>query len=101
MSDKDLLKRFMQEHFPYSEFKKIGYFTKEMRGDYEAQAKRVCKHFGYETVFEYGAKEIRCHITYANPDCPIGIDTFRPLHIDENGELKPEPFITIIPSIYE
>lgn len=77
----DVLKRFMNEFFPFSNFKKIGLFTKEMKGDYSAQAKRVCHFFGYKTVYEYGAKEIRCHITQV-------------------GE-RTEPFITIIPSIYE
>lgn len=86
------LERFMQEHFPYAEFKKIGFFNKEMKGDYKAQSERVCKFFGYKTVYEYGSKEIQCHITYAGE---------RPLHINENGELKSEPFLTVIPSIYE
>ena len=78
----DVLKRFMQEHFPFSVLRKAGFFTKEMKNDYEAQAKRVCNRFGFKTVFEYGAEEIRCHITKVNPD-------------------PSEPFITIIPSIYE
>jgi hypothetical protein len=29
-----VLENFMKEFFPYSEFKRIGLFTKEMRGDY-------------------------------------------------------------------
>lgn len=78
---KKLLKAFMQEFFPYSEFKKIGFFTKEMRGDYEAQAKRVCEFFGFKTVYEYRAEETRCHISYIDP---VG-----------------KPFITVLPSIYE
>ena len=57
-SKKKTLENFMKEFFPYNNFKKIGLFTKEMKGDYEAQAKRVCLFFGYETVYEYGAKEI-------------------------------------------
>ena len=86
------LENFMKEHFPYSEFKRIGFFTKEMRGDYEAQAERVRKFFGYKSVFEYCAKEVRCHLTFAGN---------RPMHINENGELKSEPFVTVVANIYE
>ena len=76
-----VLKRFMQEFFPFAQFRKIGFFTKEMRG--KAQAERVCQFFGYETVYEYGAKSFSCHLTYAGK---------RP---------DDEPFITEIKSIYE
>lgn len=93
------LKRFMQEFFPYREFKKIGFFTKDMKGDYEAQAKRVCDFFGLKTVYEYRSKEIRCHLTYGSHKTGLGTD--RPLNIDKQGKLKEEPFITIIPGIYD
>lgn len=73
-----VLKRFMKEFFPFSEFRKAGVFTKEMRGDYEAQAKRICEFFGYKTVYEYGAHEVRCHLS-------------------DGGRT---PFITTVPSIY-
>jgi hypothetical protein len=79
-----LLKSFMQEFFPFSECLKIKFFTKEMRGDYEAQAKRVCWFFGYKTVYEHGAKEIRGHLSF---------DT-----VEARGN---EPFVTVIPSIYD
>jgi acyl-CoA thioesterase FadM len=82
--DANVLKRFMKEFFPFSEFKKVGLFTAEMKNDYEAQAKKICNYFGYTTVYEYGAKEINCHITY--------VDGKRPIN---------EPFITTIPSIYD
>ena len=64
-SDAGVLKRFMIEFFPFAELRKAGFFTKEMKGDYYAQAKRVCDFFGYKSVFEYGAeeKEIRCHLS--------------------------------------
>lgn len=78
-----VLERFMKEFFPYREFKKAGFFTKEMRGDYKAQAERVCQRFGYKTVYEYGSKEIRCHLTFAGE---------RP---------KNEPLVIEIKSIYE
>lgn len=98
--DAAVLERFMKEFFPYSAFKKIGFFTKEIRGNYYAQAKRVCVFFGYKTVFEYGAKEIRFHLSYGSGETGIGSDE-RPLHVDEQGKLYDEPFITVIPSIYE
>lgn len=79
-----VLKRFMKEFFPFGQFKKIGLFTDEMKGDYKAQASRVCEFFGYKTVFEYGAKEVRAHISYADGHRPAG-----------------EGFVTVIPSIYD
>lgn len=81
-----VLERFMQEHFPFNEFKKIGVFGKEMKGDYPAQAKRICEIFGYETVYEYGAEELCCHISYSNS------------YLKENPE---QPFVIVISSIYE
>lgn len=89
--NQNLLESFMKEHFPFKEMKQIGFFTKEMKGDYEAQAKRVCDYFGYDTVYEYGSKEISCHLT---------LSTRNP-YVDQNGELKQEPFVSVIPSIYE
>jgi hypothetical protein len=83
-SDAAVLKRFMQEFFPFNEFRKIGFFTKEMKGDYEAQAKRVCKFFGFDTVYEYRATTMRVHISYGEGHRP-----------------PDEPFITEFPSIYE
>jgi hypothetical protein len=78
-----VLERFMKEFFPFTIMKNNKIFTKEMKGDYKAQAKRICDMFGYETVYQYGAEETRCHISYAGE---------RP---------KDEPFVTVIPSIYE
>lgn len=97
----DVLKRFMQEFFPYAEFRKAGVFTKEMRNDYEAQAKHICNHLSLKSIYEYGSEEIRCHITYADPKCPAGMATYRPLIDDGNGNLIPEPFVTVIPSIWD
>lgn len=74
-----LLKSFIKEHFHFNTLLKAGFFTKEMRGDYKAQAERICKWFGYQTVYEYASKEIVCHITENNPT----------------------KFVTVIPSIYE
>ena len=76
----DLLPNFMQEFFPFGPLLKAGFFTKEMKGDYEAQAARVCQFFGYKTVYEHGAEEVSCHLS----------------------KVKPEgPFVTVIPSIYD
>lgn len=88
-----VLERFMKEFFPFAALKKIGLFTKEMKGDYPAQAKRICTWLGYETIYEYRATEIRCHISYTD-DEPL-------LSISPDGKLKERPFITVIPSIYE
>lgn len=96
----DVLKRFMKEHFPYGQFRKAGIFKKEMRGDYQAQADHICRLLGYKTIYEYRNKEIRCHITYAGSD-PAGLGSERPLHIDGNGKINEEPFVSIVPSIYE
>ncbi len=105
LSDKqkhDLLKKFMKEHFSFTPLRKVGFFTKEMKNDYEAQAKKICEFFGLESVYEYGSEDIRCHINYANPDDKIGLDSsFRPLHVNEKGQLKCAPFVEVFPSIYE
>lgn len=83
-SDPELLKRFIKEFFDFGTLRKAGFFTKEMRNDYYAQAERICKFFGLNTVFEYGKDETRCHISYVE------------------GKRPPEEgFITTIPSIYE
>ena len=78
-----VLERFMKEFFPFSELKNIGFFKEEMKDDYFSQAQRVCEYFGYDTVYEHGVKEIRCHLTFV-------------------GEIpEDEPFITTIESIYD
>lgn len=85
---KRTLKNFMREFFPYTLFREAGFFTKEMKGDHKAQAEKVCKFFGYETVYEYGAKEVSAHLTYANKKNPLKSDNTK-------------PFITVFPNIYE
>jgi len=81
--EEGVLERFMKEFFPFAEFQSVGFFTKEMKGDYEAQAKIVCDYFGYKTVYEYGAEVIECHLSYR---CGKRLDN--------------ESFLTVIPSIY-
>lgn len=95
-----LLEDFINENFPVDELFEVGLFTKEMKGDFQAMADRICKFFGLKTVFDYGAMEVRCHLTYASGLDPAGLDTSRPHHVNERGELKSEPFITEINSIY-
>lgn len=80
----EVLKTFMKENFDFKSLLKAGFFTKEMKNDYKAQSERICHFFGYKTVYEYGAEEIRCHISYANGKRPPN-----------------EPFVTIIPSLYD
>ena len=72
----------MEEFFDFATLKKAGFYGKEIKKrDYKAQAERVCKFFGYKTVYEYGAKEIHAHVT-------------------SDDRLPHEPFVTVIPSIY-
>ena len=95
LTDKErarILKEFMQEHFPFNDLLKLGFFKKEMKNDFKSQAERVCTFFGYKEVYEYGKEEIRCHVSYAGD---------RPLSVNEKGSLVPEPFITVIPSIWD
>lgn len=94
MTPKDkLLKDFLEEHIPFYELRRAGFFKGIKKKDIHAQSERICKFFGYKTVYEYGAKEIRAHLSYA--------DGKRPLHINKEGELKVEPFVTVIKNIYE
>lgn len=89
-----LLKNFLEEFFDFYTLRKVGFFPKEMKKtDIHGQASRICQRFGYKTVYEYGAKKIRAHISYA--------DGHRPQHVDESGELRQEPFITELGGIYD
>lgn len=85
-----VLENWMKEFFPYGEFKRAGVFTKEMRGDYEAQAKKICNRLGLNSIYEYGKDEIRCHISYVKPGCPSGMQS----------DLT-KPFISVTPSIWD
>jgi len=77
----ELLKSFIKEFFDFNGLCKAGLFTKDIRKDYNKQAEILCNFLGLESIYEYGAKEIRCHISEALPNN--------------------NPFITVIPSIYE
>jgi len=89
-----ILKNFLDEFFDFYTLRKVGFFPKEMKkSDIHGQAKRICQWFGFKTVFEYGVDKIRCHISYA--------DGHSPQHVDQNGDLQQEPFITEIGGIYE
>lgn len=78
----ELLKSFLKEFFDFNGLCKAGLFTKDIKKDYNKQAEILCNFLGLKSIYEYGAKEIRCHITESNPQ--------------PNKE-----FITVIPSIYE
>ena len=79
-----LLKKFLEEFFDFEELKKTGFYnTTIKKTDYEAQSDRICKFFGYKTVYEFGAKTLSAHISYAEA---------RP---------EDEPFLTVFKSIYE
>ncbi|WP_262246978.1 hypothetical protein [Parapedobacter soli] len=95
MTDDDrILKEFLEEHFDFYTLKKAGFFPKEIKKrDIHAQAERICKFFGYKTVFEYGAKATYAHISYA--------PGHRPLHVNEKGELKEAPFMEKFGGIYD
>ena len=92
MSETTVLQNFMREFFPFNEFRDAGIFDSELKGDYKGQAKRICELFGYDTVFEYGAKEVACHISYSG-SAPN-------LFVTPQGELIERPFITIVENIY-
>ena len=77
----ELLKSFLKEFFDFNSLYKAGLFTKDIMKDYNKQAEILCNFLGLKSIYEYGAKEIRCHITEAVPNN--------------------NPFITVIPSIYE
>lgn len=53
------LKDFMEDNFDFVTFKKIGIYSKDTKKrDYEAQAKRICEIFDFESVYEYSAMGI-------------------------------------------
>ena len=68
MTSKDeTLKNFMLEMFDFDGLRKIGVYGKDIkRKDYQAQADRICKYFGFKTAFEYGKDSVKAHLTYAN-----------------------------------
>jgi hypothetical protein len=80
----ELLKNFIEEFFDYNELQKVGFWKGISKTDYKAQAERICKYFGLNTIYEYGAEPMKAHLTYAKRHRP-----------------KDEPFVTEFPSIYE
>ena len=80
----DLLKNFIEEFFDYDELQKVGFWKGISKTDYKAQAERICKYFGFKTIYEYGAQPMKAHLTYA-----------------KGHRTKDEPFVTEFPSIYE
>ncbi len=81
----ETLKNFMIEFFDFDLMRKAKIYGRGIkRKDYQAQADIICKMFGYSTIFEYGKDDIRCHLTFSEGNRP-----------------PEEPFVTIIPNIYE
>ena len=82
----ELLKNFLLEHFDYDELKKVGFYDKTIkRKDYQKQADRICKFFGYESVYQYGFKTTYAHISYAEGHRPEGepfLTEFKAWHED-------------------
>lgn len=92
-SDK-LLKNFLNEHFDFYTLRKVGFFPKDMKKiDIHGQVERICKFFGYKTIYEYGAKVIHAHISY--------VDGHRPSWVNEQGEYEQAPFVEKFGGIYE
>ena len=83
--DLELLKKFLLEHFDFNGLKKCGFFGKEIkRKEYQKQADRICNHFGFETIYQYGFNEVKAHLTY-----------------EEGSRPKDESFVTIIKAWHE
>lgn len=92
--DDRILKEFLDNNFDFYTLRKVGFFPKEMKKtDVHGQAERICKLFGYESVFEYGEKVIHAHISYA--------DGHRPSWVNEQGEYEQTPFVEKFGGIYE
>ena len=92
MGNEELLKNFMLENFDFEGLVDYGLFEGIEKYDFNAQADKICKLFGYSSIYEYGAREISVHLTFFEG---------RPLYINEEGALIEEPFLTIIPSNYD
>lgn len=69
------LKNFMEEFFEFDGLVECGFFKEGMRGDYKAQAEKVCFFFGYDSVYEYGTTTIPCHISFEGKR-PEGFEDF-------------------------
>lgn len=52
--EKKRLKNFLRDNFSFSDLKKLGFYSKEVRAnDYEKQAIRICQYFGLDNVYDY------------------------------------------------
>lgn len=69
------LRQFIEDHFDFQTLKKVGFFEKGIRKtDYEKIAERVCRFFGYKSIYEYG--KIRCSgiLNMGNEDDICGME---------------------------
>lgn len=80
----ELLKTFIEEFFDYDELQKAGFWKGIKKNECELQAERIRTFFGLKTIYEYRVEPMAAHISY--------VDGYR---------LKDEPFVTVLPSIYE
>lgn len=80
--DHGVLERFMKEFFDFKGLVELGLFKKEMKGNYYAQAERICVWLGYKTIFEYGAEKTRAHLSYVDPKGKPFIEEFGGIYED-------------------
>lgn len=65
--NKELLKKFIDEHFCVKSLKDIGVINKNINNkDYVSIANEICRFFGYKTIYQYKFENTKCHISYAN-----------------------------------
>lgn len=71
------LKQFLEEHIPFYDLKKVGFFDKSIRKtDYEKIAARVCLFFGYKNIYQYkGIKTMNALISNHVPGDKTGLDS--------------------------
>lgn len=94
MKEDKRLKNFLNEFFDFYTLRKVGFFPKDMKKtDIQGQAKRICEFFEFKTVYEYRSTTFRAHLSYEQGE--------RPLHINQDGQLKEEDFITEFKGIYD
>lgn len=70
----------MLENFDFDCLKEAGFFGKEIkRKDYEAQAERVKRFFGLDSIYDWGKEEISCHLSYPRTEPkPLTIQPHEP-----------------------
>lgn len=68
MSDKEI--QYLKDNFDFKELKKAKFFDDTIsETDYEKQIKRICKYFGFNSIFEYDT---------------VGVDQWKPIETNTN-----------------